>query len=327
SVTRVELSVVDGGNLHAVAIAVLAPGGLYQAGATSSLPSLGPGAELQTCNTTTTCFACAALPGCGWCDASSACMAVGPQGRDGAAPAFGDCPADAWAEQPGQCVDPCLLAPTCDTCLAASGCGWCSSSCACRSMAGGPQGQGPVVAADAIRLLVTAAAASCPAASFVTAFPSSGTCGAAGGQLCPTTVSLEAVATVTLSTANGAPVFVLDGSDSSPCITCAALGCGQGSCHARGSQAWCECSAGYSGGKAGHLTLPRLLAGSDCGIAPGPCHGVSCSGNGLCTAPGGAVACACRPAFYGADCSSGGQAGRKALVGSLHSPPLHTIAS
>ena len=70
------------------------------------------------------CDACSAEPGCGWCSATATCMQGNEHGACG-----GSCH-EHWLY--GYCADwPCSHHHTCDDCLAAEVCGWCSSSRTC----------------------------------------------------------------------------------------------------------------------------------------------------------------------------------------------------
>ena len=65
------------------------------------------------------CFDCTGLPNCGWCGATSTCMAGDSSGTG--------C-ASGWSWIYTTCgADPCAANVTCATCTAASNCGWCGT--------------------------------------------------------------------------------------------------------------------------------------------------------------------------------------------------------
>ncbi|KAL6760474.1 hypothetical protein V8C86DRAFT_1093667 [Haematococcus lacustris] len=233
--------------------------------------------ELPTCRDhSSSCFACTSTPGCGWCQSSGQCMAVGPGGSSSWGPAWGDCPETSWATGPAQCFDACQQLATCDTCLAIVGCGWCASSCSCRS-------------SDA-QLAGDALPGACPAQSFVPQLAIGEACGAQAGATCVSSPPLRAVPTATVFMDEGVTYVNLTGHQSTLCATCATAGCGPNSvCVAKGIAATCVCTDGYSG--------------PDCSQPPGPCFNVTCSDHGVCMQRGTTGTCACRPGFSGEDCS------------------------
>ncbi|KAJ4459719.1 hypothetical protein PAPYR_4106 [Paratrimastix pyriformis] len=81
------------------------------------------------------CRGCAAQAGCGWCQASMACLTAFPSAPG---PAQGSC--SAWWG--ATCTEPCADHGDCLACAAdaAHGCGWCPGPGTARCMPGGPQG-------------------------------------------------------------------------------------------------------------------------------------------------------------------------------------------
>ncbi|KAJ9533413.1 hypothetical protein QJQ45_026506 [Haematococcus lacustris] len=276
-VQRLGLTLPASASLNAAAAVLHSLGRTYEAGLDSPLTGTGAEVLLSTCRAySRSCFACTAVPGCGWCQATGQCMATGAGGSSSSGPAAGDCPAAAWAPQASQCSDACLQLLTCDTCLNVLGCGWCASSCSCKSSNADVSGP--------------ALPGACPTASFLPQLAIGEVCGTRAGGSCVSTPALRAVATVTVNMDSGSPVLRLDGTGSTPCATCATAACGTNSvCVAMGVTATCVCTNGYSG--------------ADCSHPPGPCFGVTCNGQGVCMQRGAAAVCACRVGFSGADCS------------------------
>lgn len=80
------------------------------------------------CASATSCGTCTGLVGCGWCGATSVCVAGTLNGPSG-----GRCEAG-WSWSPLACgtsTDPCASLTNCGACLARSGCGWCGASARC----------------------------------------------------------------------------------------------------------------------------------------------------------------------------------------------------
>lgn len=86
------------------------------------------GGMMGPCGNASNCAGCTALGGCGWCAATSVCVAgtiTGPSG--------GRCEAG-WSWSPLACgatADPCAALTACGACLGRSGCGWCGASARC----------------------------------------------------------------------------------------------------------------------------------------------------------------------------------------------------
>jgi hypothetical protein len=89
------------------------------------------------------CFACMQSPGCGFCAASSTCLAVDataanttagehpPPHRDGSCPSSPSMNSSSWIVEASQCPDYCKIASSCSQCLLSAHCSWCKSTCTC----------------------------------------------------------------------------------------------------------------------------------------------------------------------------------------------------
>lgn len=233
----------------------------------------------------TSCTLCTTQPGCGYCTVTRTCMPVTAAGSTGAvrsAPTFGTCPAAYWTTAASQCRDPCRVLGSPYVCLNTAGCGWCQSSCTCLGAA--PDHASPLEGRCEQWVQNTTGLASSDAQL------------AACGRFS----ILAAIASVRLQ-----PPWPLRGSmlsyhanlsalSSTFCITCAQIDCGQhGTCFEDGTVAACRCRDGW--------------LGNLCEVPPGPCHGVDCSGRGVCVElprddQSVAATCICSPPYNGPNC-------------------------
>ncbi|PNH12954.1 A disintegrin and metalloproteinase with thrombospondin motifs 13 [Tetrabaena socialis] len=200
-VVAVNLLISDneygGDYLPPVAAVVMAPGcNMVQVG----FPESGPGQALaKACGIFNgSCHSCAIVDGCGYCQDTGECMALG---AGGAAPAAGSCPSASWAWHPDYCVDRCPAYRACDTCLAVVGCGWCPETCSCL-------GTDPATLAPAT--------ATCDSSSWLAVLPDGQTCASAdatAGSNCPidSVVAASTVFLVVPEDANESPYIQLSG--------------------------------------------------------------------------------------------------------------------